>query len=242
MFCKKRTYYTLTIATVLSLTACATPTDKAPPPRSPTVEPSTQIVRDPELERHVSQLKLQLMERDARIESLETRLEQALQKVVIAMRKLRSLATRAEAASTMAETDVALQSIRSSRRDSPELKQATRLMQQSSDEFKRSNFGGALFLANQAKSVVRLHGAGGGVGKLRPGEVPFTGPVKLSASKRSNVRDGPGTNFTVAFTADAGSALSGLSYYREWIHVIDEAGNEGWIFARLVVRPNDASP
>jgi uncharacterized protein YgiM (DUF1202 family) len=207
------------------------------------IEIETEIltVRNQELERQVTRLELKLMERDARIESLESRLEQALQEVVIAMRKLRSLATRAEAASAMAETDVALQSIGSSGHESPELKQAIRLMQQSSDEFKRSNFGGALFLANQAKSVVRLHGAGGSAGNPQAGEIRFAGPVKLNASKRSNVREGPGTNFAVAFTADAGSALSGLSYHNEWIRVLDDAGNEGWIFATLVVRPKDTN-
>jgi hypothetical protein len=247
MIFKKRTYYSLTIVTALSLTACATPADQAPPsspplenqtppPSQPTVEPVIQIVRDPELERRVIDLELQLMERDARIASLESRLEQALQEVVIAMRKLRSLATRAEAASAMAETDVALQSIGDSGSDSPELKQASRLMQRSSEEFKRSNFGGALFLANQAKAVARLHGVGGEVGNLRRGEVPFAGPVRLNPRKRSNVREGPGTRFAVSFTAEAGTVLSGLSYLEGWIRVFDDAGNEGWIFAPLVIQ------
>lgn len=249
----KKLFYTLTIVTALSLTACATPTEQAPPqnppaesqtppPKPPTVEPVIQIIRDPELERRLIELELQLMERDARIESLESRLDQALQEVVIAMRKLRSLATRAEAASTMAETDVALQSIESSGRTSPELRQATRLMLQSSAEFKRSNFGGALFLANQAKAVVRLHGVGGGLGSLRPGEVPFAVPVKLSASKRSNVREGPGTKYAVSFQADPGHALYGLSYHDEWIRVTDDTENEGWIFAPLADRQHHPTP
>jgi len=232
------------IIVVLSLGACAQleREEPQPAPRPPAVEPQVQIVRDPELERQVTQLEIQLMERDALIESLNTRLDQALQEVVGTMRKLRSLATRAEAASAMAEADVALQSAGRSGRDSPELTQASRLMQQSSDEFKRANYGGALYLAVQARAMARLHGMGGGVGKLRPGEVAFAAPVRLRANTRSNVRVGPGTNFPVSFSTDSGAALSGLSYLGEWIRITNEAGNEGWILGSLVSRRRDTRP
>ena len=236
-------YRTLSIVTVLSLSACAAvpppPAPQAPlPSPPPAVEPRIQ---NPELERRAAQLELQLMERDALIDSLNARLDNALQEVVGAMGKLQSLATRAEAASAMAEADVALQSIASSGRDSPESRQASRLMQQSTAEFKRKNFGGALYLANQAKTVARTHGLDGRLGSMRPGEIPFAVPVKLRVNGRANVRNGPGTNFAVSFTAQSSSALSGISYLEDWIRVTNEAGNEGWISRSLVVRRADTS-
>jgi uncharacterized protein YgiM (DUF1202 family) len=158
------------------------------------------------------------------------------------MGKLRSLATRAEAASAMAEADVALKSIGNSERNSSELKQASWLMQQSSAEFQRKNFGGALYLANQAKAAARPRGLGTGIDQPRPGEVAFRGPVKLRARMHANVRAGPGMNFAVSYSVDSGSALSGLSYLGEWIRVTTEAGNEGWIFGSLVTRREDQSP
>jgi hypothetical protein len=237
-------YRTLSIVTVLSLSACAAapppPAPQAPlPSPPPAVEPRIQ---NPELERRAAQLELQLMERDALIDSLNARLDNALQEVVGAMGKLQSLATRAEAASAMAEADVALQSIAGSGRDSPESRQASRLMQQSTAEFKRKNFGGALYLANQAKTAARTHSLGGALGNMRPGEIPFAVPVKLRVSGRANVRNGPGTNFAVSFTTQSGSALSGLSHFEDWIRVTNEAGNEGWISRSLVVRRADTSP
>jgi len=236
-------YHTLFILIALSLGACAQlEREDAPASPPPVVKPQVQVVRDPELEQQVTQLEIQLMERDALIETLNTRLDQALQEVVGTMRKLRSLATRAEAASAMAEADVALQSLGRSSQNSPELKQASRLMQQSSEEFKRGNYGGALYLAVQARATARLHGLGADAEKLRPGEVAFAMPVKLRANARANVRAGPGMKFPVSFMTNPTGALSGFSYLGHWIRVTNDAGQEGWIFGTLVSHRNDTIP
>jgi uncharacterized coiled-coil protein SlyX len=229
-------YRTLAIVMTLSGCACASPVREEP---SPAIEIRTQLVRDPELERQVTQLEIQLMERDARIERLNAQLEQALKELVGTMGKLRSLATRAEAASAMAEADVALKSTRNSSQNSTESKQAAWLMQQSAAEFQQKNFGGALYLANQARAAARLRGSGAGVDQPRPGEVAFGAPVKLRARSNANVRSGPGMSFAVSYSADSGSALSGLSHVGEWIRVTNAAGNEGWIFGSLVSRGED---
>jgi len=236
-------YRTPLLATILSLSACAVaPPPPSPPPPPPAVEPQVQVVRDPALDHRLGQLELQLMEREALIDSLNTRLDEAQQEVVTVMAKLQSLATRAEAASAMAEADVALQAIGGSGHDSPESRQASRLMQQSAAEFKRKNFGGALYLANQAKAMARTGGLTARLGKLRPGEVPFAVPLRLRAVVRANVRSGPGTNFSVVFSAEPGGALSGLSYLGDWIRASNDNGNEGWILRSLVVRRAEAQP
>ena len=247
----------LAICTVLALSACVTPPPPAPaapppapvtpppaPPAAPAPEPKIvrEIVNDPELERRAAQLELQLLERDAVIESLTLRLDEALQEVVRTMGKLQSVATRAEAASAMAEADVALQSIPSTGRDSPESRQAARLMQQSTVEFKKNNFGGALYLANQAKAAARTQRAASGkLSNLRKGETPFSVPLKLRVSKRTNIRSGPGANFGVSFTADPSGALYGLSHLGEWIRVSNDDGKEGWISRSMVVRRTDSN-
>jgi TolA-binding protein len=237
MLWKERMYRALSIVAVVSLSACAT----APPPPTPSSRPAS-AGELAELERRAAQLELQVMERDAVIDSLTARLDEAVQEVVGVMGKLRSLATRAEAASAMAEADVALQSIASSGRDSPESRQAVRLMQQSAAEFKQQNFAGALYMANQAKAAARAHSlVGGRLGDMRPGEAPFAVPVKLRVSSRANVRNGPGTNFAVLFTAEPNTVLSGLSYLGEWIRVTNDSGNEGWVSRALVGRRAETS-
>ena len=105
-------------------------------------------------------------------------------------------------------------------------------------EFNKQNYGGALYLANQAKSVVGASrsGASGVRGPLRPGEVLFALPLRLETVNRSNVREGPGAGYAVAFTLETGAPVVGYSYADQWVHIGDEAGRSGWMFQTLVGR------
>jgi len=202
----------------------------------------TVTVRDPELERRAARLELRVIETETQVEELQTRLDDARDEVVRTMAKLRTLASRAEAASAMAEADVALQAFRSNdrARQLPEFAQATRLMSQSTAEFNKENYGGALYLANQAKGAAALGRTRldvGSRGATRPGEVLFALPIRLKVASRGNVREGPGTNFPVVFEANAGSTLSGFAYTDEWVRVTDDSGRSGWIFRTLIARP-----
>jgi len=173
---------TLLIISAVLASACASakpkpgtvPAKPATAPRTRAVR-ETVTVRDPDLERRLSRLELRVIERETQIEELETRLDDARDEVVRTMAKLQTLASRAEAASAMAEADVAVQTLRSSEgsRQLQEMTQATRLVQQSTAEFEKQNYGGALYLANQAKAaaeVGRGRLSGGNRGATRSGE------------------------------------------------------------------------
>src|ERR1700680_406812 len=219
-------------------TACS-PTPPAPPPALKVVH-DTVTVRDPELDKRVSRLELQLLARDAQIEDLQARLEDARAEVVRAMAKLQSVASRAQAASAMAEAEVALQTMKSGgTTEPPEATQVTRLVRQSATEFDKANYVGALYLANQDKTVASSYRGRLGVSRegARPGETLFAVPIKLKTTSRGNVREGPGTNFPVSFTAEAGSAITGFSFADEWVRVADDTGRTGWIHQTLVARP-----
>ncbi|HEX9309404.1 MAG TPA: SH3 domain-containing protein [Gemmatimonadaceae bacterium] len=228
------------LAFVAITTACS-PSKPAPPPSVKVVR-DTVTVRDPELDKRVARLELQLLARDAQIEDLQARLEDTRAEVVRAMAKLQSVASRAQAASAMAEAEVALQSMKAGTSQDPPLEaaQVTRLVRQSATEFDKQNYGGALYLANQAKTVATSYRGRLGVNRedARPGETLFAVPIKLKTTSRGNVREGPGTNFTVAFSADAGSSITAYSYVDEWIRVSDDSsGRAGWIHRTLVSRP-----
>jgi hypothetical protein len=200
----------------------------------------TVTVRDTTAERKVGRLEFQLLVKDAQLAELQARLDDTRDEVVRTMGKLKTAASRAEAASGMAEAEVALQSLRSGGQPPPpELMQATKLMQQSSAEFNKQNYGGALYLATQAKTMsvaVRARLTGPRGAPLIAGENRFAVPLRFRVGSRGNVRAGPGTSFPVAFTVEAGAELTGYSHSDEWIRVSDPSGRIGWIFRNLVAR------
>jgi uncharacterized coiled-coil protein SlyX len=198
-------------------------------------------VRDTQLEQRVARLELRLLEKEAQVEELQARLDDARREVVRAMAKLQSLATRAEAASGMAEAEIALQSLRGTggQQAVPELGQAAQLLQLATAEFDKQNYGGALYLANQAKDAAAAgQGRVAGVerGSLRRGEVPFALPLRLQTTGRANVREGPGSGFTVLYTLEASALLTGYSYLDQWVRITDEGGRAGWVHQSLVGR------
>lgn len=216
----------------------------APPSRNvppPAVRRETVTVRDPELERRLDRLELELLERDALIEQLNQRLTDTRDEVVRTMAKLQATASRAEAASVVAEADVALRALRSTPGASqlPELAQVTALARRSSQEFDRQNFGGAIYLATQVKAQANAARArlSSGQGDTRPGEMHFAVPIELKVLSRGNVRDGPATTFDILFSVDAGTRLTGISRMDEWVRILDAGGRAGWIYRPLVGRP-----
>ena len=237
------------LTAVLLGSACSAPkskSDHAPKParrapaRTVRTAPETVTVRDPELERRLGRLELRLLEKEALVEELESRLDDTRSDVVRTMAKLQTAASRAEAASGMAEAEVALQSLRAGGGpQAPEVAQVTMLVQQSSAEFSKQNYGGALYLATEAKAIAgRSKGrlSAGSQGPSRPGETAFALPIRLKTSGRGNVREGPGTGFAVTFAVEVGSSLTAYSYTDEWVRVSDDSGRSGWIFRGLIGR------
>jgi hypothetical protein len=232
----RRYYALLTVAAIGA--ACQQQQKPATPPR---VVRDTVAVRDPEQDKRIARLELQVLARDAQIEDLQTKLDDTRAEVVRAMAKLQSGASRAQAASAMAEAEVALQTMKSGgQAEPPEAAEITRFVRLAATEFDKSNYGGALYLANQAKTLTTAYRgrlAVAGRDAARPGETPFAVPLKLVTTTRGNVRGGPGTAFPVVFAADSGTTLTGYSYADEWIRISDDAGRGGWIFRTLVSRP-----
>ena len=231
----------ITCASIAAGAAACSQSKPAPPPSVKVVRETVTVnVKDADAEKRVARLELQVLARDAQIEDLQTRLEDTRAEVVRAMAKLQSVASRAQAASAMAEAEVALQTMKSGNDAPPEASQVTRLVRQSATEFDKQNYGGALYLANQAKTVASAYRGRLGVNReeARPGETLFAVPIKLKTTSKGNVREGPGTNFSVSFSADANSSITAYSYADEWIRVSDDSsGRAGWIHRTLVSRP-----
>jgi hypothetical protein len=198
----------------------------------------TVQVRDPDLDQRAARLELKLLEKEAQTDELQSRLDEARQEVVRAMAKLQTTATRAEAASGMAEAELAIRSLEG--QSAADQAQARKLMAQSTETFSKGNYGGAIYLANQAKL---LAGVGKGrVRSARPGEVAFSQPVRLKTTGRANVREGPGPSFRITFTLESGTSIMGHSYTEGWIRISDDAGRTGWVARTLVGRRAGGAP
>ena len=204
-------------------------------------------------EDNIAKLQLQLLERDAQIKQLEGRLnsqqemlDEAIQEVVRAKAKLRSLESKAEAASEMAEAEIAVKALKAQlagQTRNPELIKAQELLKMSAQEFKKENYGGAVYLTSQAKDHIRAAQIRlGGREKVAPikrlppvkGEVFFALPLPLQVLKTSNLREQPDLEGKVITTLEKGTPLIGYSYKGQWVRVTSKDGNNGWVFHTLV--------
>lgn len=240
------------VATAVVGAACApsasTPA-RVPPARSDTVLVvdtvlvTTEAPADAEMEARIARLEIMLLERDARLREMQQSLDATRQEVVRNLAKLQTQASRAEAASGLAEAEIALQTLgrMSGGTSLPEYMDAQARIQEGSAEFGVENYGGALYLASEARTLARtgqtrLARARGG--SLREAETLFVTVVPLqTGDQRANVRSGPGLGFDVLFTLEAEARLIGQSYTSEWVRVVDDRGREGWIFHTLVTAP-----
>src|SRR6266478_5976085 len=219
-----------------------------PPLRSPrdtarVTQRPPAVVRDTALEQRAARLELKVLEQEAQVDELQSRLDDARREVVRAMAKLQSLATRAEAASGMAEAEIALQALRSTNGTnapaSPEYSQGSRLLQLATAEFDQQNYAVALYLATEAKNAAAAgQGRVGGDDRqtTRKGEVPFALPLRLQTTGRANVRDGPGSGFRIMFTLETGVAIVAYSYVDQWVRIKDDSDRPGWIHQSLIDR------
>jgi Bacterial SH3 domain len=227
--------------------ACAPP----PPPEScPAPEPEIVVLMDTvfveasgdvELAQRAARLQTQLMDRDAQIAVLEGQLDQATDEAVRTMAKLRTLATRAEAASALAEAEIAIEALRSESGgvSSATITHAADLLAQSTAAFEAENYGGSVYLSTDAKMYARAAQARtteGIADALLPNEEPFRLPIKMETVTRSNVRKGPSLRHGVLFTLDPNTALVGYSYTDQWVRISSADGRNGWIFHDLVRR------
>ena len=245
-------YWVFTVSVCL-ITACVTPSNKTE--MSSSAEENKRLKKAlaesnserKDLKGRVSKMHMQMLEKDAQIKRLEERqkeqqkvLDEAIQEVVRAKAKLASLESKAEAASNMAEAEIALRNLKvelGAGEKDPDVIKAKQLMKMSAVEFKKENYGGALYLTSQAMGHIKA-----GQIRMRPhekipvikGEILFAEPLSLRVLKTSNLRESPDLKSDVLATLRKGAPVVGYSYKGECVRVRSEQGIHGWIFQTLV--------
>jgi hypothetical protein len=232
---------TLLLATGNLLSSCTTAPvqpEPAPTPHRSAAEEAKRAAAYQELEERFARQQLLLMEREAQVKVLTQKLDAAILEVVRAMAKLRGLESRAEAASNLAETEIAVKALPregAARSKDSDVTQAEQLLALAAVEFKKENYSGTVYLTNQAKTLIKARETRS-VESLpkTDGEVPFSAPLTLRATNKSNVREGPGPSFKVLFAVGPDAPLTAYSYKGLWVRIKAHDGRNGWIHYSLI--------
>lgn len=243
----------LLLAALLAASGCVAPPEKpapvapaaveAPAPVQPAVNHAAELE---DRDRQIAQLQLKLLARDADIarqqaelEEIKQRLDDAVLEIVRSKAKLGSLGSRAEAATSLSESELLLGSLRRERGvQASELTTAEKMLALGNKEFKNGNYGGAFYLSSSAKTALgmvssRLRGAVPAAGDASA-ETKFVLPVKLRIGARANIREAPRPDSRILRVADKGTAIVGIAHRDRWVLVEFEDGLRGWSFHDLL--------
>jgi hypothetical protein len=230
------------LITLLATTACTTTPEIRPEPPVAAVAPAPPPVREDERDRLLAQMQLKLLARDAanlrlqaELDEVRQRLDDAVLEIVRSKAKLGSLGSRAEAATALSESELLLKSLRRERGVSAgEIAAAEKMLGLANKEFKDGNFGGAFYLASNARTSLglvasRVKGAAPSAAESSA-ESKFALPLRLQFVVRANVRDAPRTDSKVLRVADKGAAALGIAHRDRWVLVEFPDGLRGWSF------------
>ena len=240
--CRGRRVVPLLALLAWVLSGCALLQPPAPPPAPMVCE---------QQDREIVRLQQALAEKDAEIQQRRAQqnvqakvLKETTGEVARAEVKLRRLATQADAASQLAEVEVALQGMQAvarPRRAAAQLTQAQHILDAGAASFAQGNYGAAVELAAQSRELIDMVASGGrrSASAARGAvEMPFQVPVALHARIDSNLRAHPGRTASVLGVLRQGTPVQAHAYRGEWLRVRTEDGRAGWVFGSLLEAPN----
>jgi len=230
------------------LTGCIAP-PLAPPPAPVPVPPEATTVRGPtcpscdDQNREVARLRQDLALREAELRDLRSNqrdqvkvLQESTREVTRAKVKLRRLATQADAASYIAEVEVAQESLRASlgvKSTIPLMVLAQGILASTAVPFTQGDYGAAMDRAAQAEQLfalvaqyrVRRPGSPDRV----PGEVPLQVAIPLKVKVEGKLRRQPFDKASIVAPLKKDGLLIAHAYKSPWMRVETEDGRSGWV-------------
>jgi len=203
-------------------------------------------------EREVQQQEIQrlqklLAEKEAYIRSQEVRqqdqqktLQETSNRAAHAQVRLRRLATRPAAASTIAEVEMVMENLKSSSFTDSELilqTQAQRLLDAAATAYAVDNYAVAMDYASQARefiNMIRSNRAPRKASDPHHVTVLFQVPIPLRAIVNSKLREKPGLKAPILGVLKKESIMTAEAYRGEWLQIVTADGRSGWIFSTLV--------
>jgi hypothetical protein len=209
-------------------------------PGKPETAPTGKPAAGSEFEVRLARLLAQLDEKDAQVQSLSRKLAETIQEAVRSKARLRSQENRADAASSLAEAEVALKTLHAAPGGAdkqPEVARANSLMAMGADELNKENYSGSLYLTNQVKVIVKdvqEKTQGREQLSLADGETLFALPLPLKSLAGGKAREQPAADAAVAWSVERGAPLTAYSSKGLWVHVKGEGERWGWVSYNLV--------
>jgi hypothetical protein len=231
----------LACAAVLVLAGCATPAPEPPPVAAPApAAPAPVCPTCDEQVREVARLRQELAARDAELRDLRAAqreqakaVQETTREVTRAKTKARRLATQADAASYLAEVEVALSTLRAGKPMAGPLPAlAASFLDAAAGPFARGDYAAAMERAAQAEQVVALAAEGAaptGARPRRPGEVPLQVALPLRATTDMHLRRQPRGGAAVLGVVKRDAPLVAQAYLRGWMRVETADGRRGWV-------------
>jgi len=200
-----------------------------------------------EQNREVTRLRQDLANRDAELRDLRLRereqtkaLQASARQLTRAKAKLRRQASQADAASTIAEVEVALESLRSAPGAPIRAIAVPRaILESAAVPFAHGDYGVAMDRAAQAEQLIAMLAdpAARNHAARTAAEVPFDVAVSLRVARDGNLRRQPRGNSPVQHVLLQGSTVVAHAYKGNWLRVETASGRWGWLYLTLVGAP-----
>jgi uncharacterized protein YgiM (DUF1202 family) len=197
-------------------------------------------------QQEIQRLQKLLAEKEAYIRSQEVRqqdqqktLQETSNRAAHAQVRLRRLATRPAAASTIAEVEMVMENLKSSPFTGSEpilQNQAQRLLDAAVSAYEGDNYAAAMDYASQAREFINMmkNNRGRKVPDAHQVTVLFQMPIPLRASANTNLREKPGLKAPILGVLKKESAMTAEAYRGEWLQILTADGRSGWILSTLV--------
>jgi len=235
---------------VLLTGGCALPQPPAASPDTPTVTApiaGPECAECAELRSDVRDLRTRVKRAESVLGELRARqLEQARtgaeanRQAARASARLRHLATRATAASYIAEVEVSMANARlaSGSIAGPQvLQRAQQQLDSSREPFEQGDYASAIDLAGQAAETLAAAQRDRSAGRdPARGEaaLPFEQSIPMRVRIDSNLRRGPSTRSAVRDVLAEGTPLMARAQHGDWLHVETVDGRTGWVYRTLL--------
>jgi predicted GNAT family N-acyltransferase len=228
----------------LNMMGCALRNPKpvtATPPESCRVQQS-EIER---LQQLLAEKEALILSQQAHQQDQARELQATTNQAARAQVKLSRLATQPDTASTLAEVEVAMETLKSATTTAPQQAiqaQAQRLLDAANDAYAKSDFATAVDRATQSREMIDMvkgHSTDH-ASSTHQVTVTFQVPLPLRTRIDCNLRQLPRGNAAILSVLKKDSAFMALAYRGDWLRIQTEDGQTGWVSSTLVeARPDE---